>query len=78
LLFNLGTHQEDILIKLLESFSSGGWKRIYSILLNLVSRMLEENGDFSFENVFDDIKDYSKYHDILTVGFPQCSRSSEI
>jgi hypothetical protein len=31
--------------------------------------MIDENTDFSFENIFEDIIKYSKNHDILSVGF---------
>lgn len=43
LLVNLtGGHPTDF-IKALESFNVGGWKRIYTILVNIIGRMLEDN-----------------------------------
>lgn len=36
--------------------------------MNLIAKMVDESGDFSFENIFEDIIKYSKNHDILTVG----------
>lgn len=69
LLFNLSHTDQHHLIKLIESFVAGGWIRIYSIIINLINLKIEQsNGDFSFEFVLDDIKEWTKEVNILTVG----------
>ncbi|CAI2386077.1 unnamed protein product [Moneuplotes crassus] len=78
LLTNLIPNNEFSMIKILECFSSGGWKRIYSILLNLISHMMEENGSFSFQKLLDDIREFAQYRDLLKISFPEVQNSSPV
>jgi len=77
LLINLGHNKQNWLIKIIESFSVGGWLRIYTILVNLIATMMQEIDDFSFDNILDSIVDYSKSNDILKIGF-ECSEQQTI
>ena len=70
ILFNLANNTQDQLLKILESFCSGGWTRVYNIIINMISLQIEKNKFFSFEGILDDIKQWIKGVDILTVGIP--------